>query len=75
MVTCGNEGVWKVWDLRNYKMIYDYWSPKLVKSTCISQKNILALGMGQDCQLWKDWWYEKQKAPYMKHETNNNKVI
>lgn len=49
MVTCGNEGIWKVWDLRNYKMIYDYWSPKLVKSACISQKNILALGMGSEC--------------------------
>ena len=46
MVTTGNDGLMKVWDLRTYKKIYDYWTPKQAKTIDISQRNLLAVSNG-----------------------------
>jgi U3 small nucleolar RNA-associated protein 7 len=27
LTTTGSDGLWKIWDLRNYKMLFDYWTP------------------------------------------------
>ncbi|KAL4456195.1 hypothetical protein ABPG74_014156 [Tetrahymena malaccensis] len=69
MVTAGTDGLWKVWDLRTYKLLHDYFAPSTVSHLDISQSGVLALSYGCRLQLWKDWQLEKQKQPYMKHES------
>ena len=27
MATAGSDGLWKIWDLRTYKLLNDYWAP------------------------------------------------
>lgn len=46
MVTTGNDGLMKIWDLRTYKKLYDYWTPKQAKSLDLSQRNLLAVSNG-----------------------------
>lgn len=46
MVTTGNDGLMKIWDLRTYKKLFDYWTPKQAKSIDISQRNLLAVSNG-----------------------------
>lgn len=88
MVTTGNDGLMKVWDLRTYKKVYDYWTPKQSKTIDISQRNLLAVSNGnllmviqnlnKICnfqKVWKDWYLNKQKIPYMKQEIFENGQI
>ena len=70
MSTVGTDGLMKVWDLRTYKCLYEYWTQGIAKKVDISQRGILAVNCGPSrIQLWKDWYLTKQTAPYMKHET------
>ena len=46
MVTTGNDGLMKIWDLRTYKKLYDYWNPKQAKTIYISQRKLLAVSNG-----------------------------
>jgi len=66
MVTVGADGKMKVWDVRNYKMIHDYWTAMPAKSVSISQKGLLAVGFGSQVQIWRDWAGEKQKKTLFK---------
>ena len=72
MVTCGADSRMKVWDLRTYKLVSDYFTPEAAASAAISQTGLLAVGcVGGLVQVWKDWQVEKQKEPYMKHSTDS----
>ncbi|EGR33273.1 hypothetical protein IMG5_057380 [Ichthyophthirius multifiliis] len=68
MVTAGTDGQWKVWDLRTYKVLHEYFAPNTPSKLDISQSGILALSYGSRVHLWKDWHIQKQKQPYIKHE-------
>lgn len=46
MVTTGSDGFMKIWDIRTYKKLFDYWTPKQVKCIDISQRNLLAVSNG-----------------------------
>lgn len=46
MVTTGNDNLMKVWDLRTYKKVFDYWTPKQAKCSDISQKGLLSISNG-----------------------------
>ena len=50
LVTAGADGKMKVWDVRTYKEVHDYWTPMPAKSLSISQKGLLALGFGSQVQ-------------------------
>ena len=72
MATCGADSRMKVWDLRTYGLVSDYFTPEVASSLAISQTGLLAVGCtGGLVQVWKDWHVEKQKEPYMKHSTEN----
>lgn len=51
MVTSGNEGLLKVWDLRTYKKVYDYWTPKSASSIDVSQRGLLAVSNGNSLMV------------------------
>lgn len=74
LVTCGNDSKMRVWDLRTYKQIYEYFNPLPATYTTISQKGLLAVSYGSIVETWKDYYKEKQKEPYMKHHFKNNQT-
>ena len=75
MATTGSEGKLKVWDIRMFKEVYEYWCPKPCNKIAISDTGLLALSYNFNSIIWKDWHLEKQKSPYMKQETTNKRVI
>lgn len=67
MVTGGADRQVKVWDLRTYKLLHEYYSPQPAVSLDISQRGLLGVGHGTSATIWKDALVTKAKSPYMKH--------
>lgn len=67
MATTGLDGHLKVWDVRTYKALQNYFTPSPAASVAISQKGLLAVGSGPHLTIWKDAFKTKQKEPYMSH--------
>ncbi|KAL2917932.1 putative U3 small nucleolar RNA-associated protein 7 [Polyrhizophydium stewartii] len=67
MATTGLDGQMKVWDVRTYKTVQDYFTPAPASHLAISQKGLLAVGYGPHLSVWKDAFRTKQKEPYMTH--------
>ena len=61
----------KVWDLRKYAVVHEFFTPGSTPATSldISQRGLLGLVCGDTVQVWKGWEKtdNKPKAPYMKH--------
>jgi U3 small nucleolar RNA-associated protein 7 len=75
LVTTGNDSKMRVWDLRNsYKQLYEYFNPMIATSCEISQRGLLAVSYSNVVEVWKDYYREKQKEPYMKHHFKNNQT-
>jgi len=68
MVTSGNDGTLKIWDIRTYKELQFYYIKKPVEHIALSQRGILAASSGCHIQIWKDYTYEKAEDPYMLHQ-------
>jgi len=71
MVTGGGESQVKIWDLRMYKELHQYWTiggPPVTMD--ISQKSILGIGHGCRTTFWPAHAYKtKLQNPYMTHDT------
>jgi len=71
MVTAGLDGQVKIWDIRNYKMLYQYRSHPPTECLDISQRGLLAVGGNSNgscvVQVWKDAFRMKQTHPYIEH--------
>ncbi|KAG0220503.1 WD40-repeat-containing domain protein [Mortierella sp. GBAus27b] len=67
MATAGLDGQLKLWDLRNYKVVQEYFTPTPASSLSISQRGLLAVGFGPNITVWKDPFKTKQVSPYMSH--------
>ncbi|KAI9193757.1 WD40-repeat-containing domain protein [Polychytrium aggregatum] len=67
MATSGLDGQMKIWDIRTYKCLNEYFTATPASTLSISQKGLLAVGYGPNIQVWKDAFITKQKAPYMTH--------
>jgi U3 small nucleolar RNA-associated protein 7 len=65
LVTSGIDCQIKVWDIRNLKIIHQYFSKNIVTSSEISQNGLLALASGNGIQIWKEPFTTKQHSPYM----------
>ena len=75
LVSVGNDTKMKIWDLRNsYKSLYEYYNPNPASAISISQKGLLAVSYSNIIEVWKDYYINKQKEPYMKHHFKNNKT-
>ena len=75
MVTTATDSRMKVWDLRKFEEVYDYFTPGPASSSDISQKGLLSVSVGSQCLVWKDWYLEKQKEPYMSHKVKKGSKI
>mmetsp|Transcript_28817 Transcript_28817/g.46599 ORF Transcript_28817/g.46599 Transcript_28817/m.46599 type:complete len:579 (-) Transcript_28817:19-1755(-) len=67
MVTGGLDGRVHIWDVRMYKKVFSYVTPRAPSSLDISQRGLLAVGCGFQVQIWKDALKTKQQSPYMRH--------
>lgn len=74
MVTTGADGQMKVWDLRTFKPLYQYYTRQPATSLSISQKGLLAVGYGPRVSIWKDYATSKQQSPYMNHLQEGSQI-
>lgn len=51
LVTAGTDGKMKVWDVRTYKEIFEYWNPTPAQKVTISQKGLLCVGLANEVQV------------------------
>ncbi|ORX88785.1 BING4CT-domain-containing protein [Basidiobolus meristosporus CBS 931.73] len=67
MATSGLDGQLKIWDVRTYKDLHQYYTPTPASSLSISQLGLLGVGWGPHVSVWKDALKVKQQSPYMTH--------
>ena len=67
MVTAGVDGQMKVWDVRKFQPVNQYFTIRPAASMDLSQNGLLAVGCGPHVQIWKDAVRTKAKSPYMNH--------
>jgi len=74
IVTTGFDCQIKVWDIRTFKILHQYFSKSLIKSSKISQNGLLALACGNHVQIWKDPFTKKQESPFMNHKLSRGSL-
>lgn len=75
-VTVGSDSQMKVFDIRqNFQELYSYWLPRKPTDVRISQTGLVSIVVGNDVMFWKDIWSQKQKKPYLKHNSRLNHPI
>jgi U3 small nucleolar RNA-associated protein 7 len=74
MVTSGLDKQMKVWDIRMYKPVSQYYTSRPATSLDISQRDMLGVGFGAHIQIWKDALRTKAKSPYMRHAIPGNVI-
>ncbi|KAJ3279784.1 Small subunit (SSU) processome component [Borealophlyctis nickersoniae] len=67
MATAGLDGQMKIWDIRTFKPLQQYYSPTPASNLSISQRGMLSVAYGPHISIWKDAFLTKQKEPYMTH--------
>lgn len=67
MVTAGLDGQMRVWDIRNFRSLHDYYTPRPAKCLDISQNGLISVGYGSTVTVWKEGLERKQTSPYMSH--------
>jgi U3 small nucleolar RNA-associated protein 7 len=67
MATAGADGQLKIWDIRTYGCLQEYFTPRAASTLDISDTGLLSVGMHTHVQVWKDAFRTKQTSPYMSH--------
>jgi len=71
MVTAGQDGHFRVWDIRKFKQIQEYWTIRPASCVDISQRGLVATGQGSRVEVWKDLFLENQSTPYLTQYYDN----
>ena len=67
MATSGRDGQLKLWDVRTYRPLHSYHTPRVAVDIDISDRGLLAAVAGPSVQVFKDCLSARAKAPYMTH--------
>eukprot|EP00310_Coccolithus_braarudii_P019408 CAMPEP_0183353274 /NCGR_PEP_ID=MMETSP0164_2-20130417/33159_1 /TAXON_ID=221442 /ORGANISM="Coccolithus pelagicus ssp braarudi, Strain PLY182g" /LENGTH=578 /DNA_ID=CAMNT_0025525927 /DNA_START=21 /DNA_END=1756 /DNA_ORIENTATION=- len=67
MATAGQDGSLKVWDVRMYRPLHSYSTPRPVHSLDISDRGMIAAAHGGHVQIYKDGLSSRAHRPYMAH--------
>lgn len=67
MATSGRDGTLKLWDVRTYRPLHDYNTPRPATSLDISDRGMLAAVHGPSVQVFKDCLSKRANGPYMTH--------
>ena len=72
MVTAGVDRTVRVWDIRNYKCLQSYKLRAVPGHLDVSQRNLLAVSVGNVIEVYKDCFRTPVDTPYMRHRLNAN---
>ncbi|KAI9357579.1 WD40-repeat-containing domain protein, partial [Zopfochytrium polystomum] len=76
MVTTGLDGRMKVFDVRTYKTLNEYYTPTPAAQLSISQLGLLAVGYGSHVTVWRNVLGEdKARSPYMYHHIADGSAV
>lgn len=67
MAVAGTDKTLKIWDIRNFKELYSYYTPTPASNLDISDTGLLSVSWGPHVTVWKDAFKTKQNSPYMNH--------
>ncbi|KAF0692540.1 Aste57867_16352 [Aphanomyces stellatus] len=67
MATTGDDRKLKVFDLRNYKLVHEYYLNSGANTLDISHRGLVSVGYGSTVEVWKDAMTHKASSPYMVH--------
>lgn len=67
MATIATDSSVKIWDVRNYKCLQCYRIPSCANHVSFSQRNLLAVAMGNMLQIYKDCCIQSVSTPYLSH--------
>ncbi|KAI1340123.1 BING4CT-domain-containing protein [Xylariaceae sp. FL0016] len=71
MVSAGQDCKMAVWDIRQFKMVHEYFTHQPASSVAISDRDVTAVGWGTSATMWKGLFtkhaaeHEKVQSPYM----------
>lgn len=68
MTTAGYDGFMKVWDIRTYRCLHAYKTKFPVVSLDISDRGLIAMGLGRQVQILKDAFTQPMDVTYLQHE-------
>ncbi|KAF5290807.1 hypothetical protein FQR65_LT11511 [Abscondita terminalis] len=75
MATAGNDRSLKIWDIRKLEGPLQHYQLKSVANNiALSQKNMLAVGMGNIVEVYRDCCTQTANRPYLRHRLNNSVV-
>ena len=67
MATSGRDGALKLWDVRTYRPLHGYHTPRPCTDVAISDRGMLAACFGPSVQVFKDALSQRAYGPYMTH--------
>jgi U3 small nucleolar RNA-associated protein 7 len=67
MAVSGADKTLKIWDLRKFQVVDNYYTPTPATSLDISDSGLLSVSWGPHVTVWKDILKTKQDDPYMNH--------
>ena len=67
MATSGRDGTLKLWDIRTFKPLHEYNTPRPATSIDISDRGMLAAVHGPSVQVFKNCLTQRANGPYMTH--------
>ena len=68
LTTAGLDGMLKIWDLRKYQLLHAYKPDQPVMTVDVSDRNLLAIGLGRQVQILKNAFTTPTDITYLKHE-------
>lgn len=75
MATSGADGQLKIWDIRTYGCLNEYYTPRTATSLDISDTGLLSVGLNTTVQVWKDAFKTaKQQSPYMTYLEKGSQI-
>jgi len=67
MASSGRDGTLKLWDIRTYRPLHEYRTPRPATSIDISDSGMLAAVHGPSVQVYRDCLARRANGPYMTH--------
>ncbi|ETV72413.1 hypothetical protein H257_12549 [Aphanomyces astaci] len=67
LATTGSDRKLKIFDLRTYKELHQYYLSSGATTVDISHRGMVAVGFGPNVEVWKDALTTKAASPYMTH--------
>lgn len=74
MATAGVDRSLKLWDLRMYRNVKNYKLRSVPGKISLSQKDMLAVTLGNVTEVYKDFTTRDTKEPYLRHKNNSPAV-